>query len=213
MALEQCAGAPHLSRHDDCLVKVARLLAIVGDWQRLLNSALPEEESRELRGHGRTGRPLGDEAFLERLEALVGRILKPQKGGRPVVQRSCETSNVSTPRWWKSTRPLRGATHVAAHSAPQLAARCCSADPLAILTHLHTPCRVARRGRLRGPQKRLSKLCVRPPQVIGIGRLTGSIPPGRSLFPHARAELSAPVRFNRCGRPQAVWLGVCATAL
>ncbi len=73
----------HLSGHDDGLVKVAPLLAMVGDWAGLLNSALREEELKELRGHGRTGRPLGDEAFVGRLEALLGRVLKLQKGGRP----------------------------------------------------------------------------------------------------------------------------------
>ena len=56
---------------------------MAGDWKGLLNSALREEQLNELRGHGRTGRPLGDETFLERLEGLVGRVLKPQKGGRP----------------------------------------------------------------------------------------------------------------------------------
>jgi len=64
------------------------LLAMVGDWKALLDSALPEEELKELRGHGRTGRPLGDGAFLERLEGLVGRVLKPQKGGRPRKQKN-----------------------------------------------------------------------------------------------------------------------------
>jgi len=73
----------HLSGRDDCLVKVAPLLAMVSDWQRLLDSALPEDQLKEFRRHGRTGRPLGNDSFLERLEALVGRILRPQKGGRP----------------------------------------------------------------------------------------------------------------------------------
>ena len=73
----------HLAARDDGLVQVAPLLAMVGDWKALLDSALPEEELKELRGHARTGRPLGDDAFLERLENLVGRVLKPQKGGRP----------------------------------------------------------------------------------------------------------------------------------
>jgi putative transposase len=73
----------HLSGQDDGLVKVGPLLAMVNDWAALLNSAIPEEALKELRGHDRTGRPLGDEAFLERLEALVGRVLRPQKGGRP----------------------------------------------------------------------------------------------------------------------------------
>jgi putative transposase len=65
------------------LAKVAPLLAMVGDWNAFLNSAMREEELRELREHGRTGRPLGSATFLERLEAMVGRVLTPQKGGRP----------------------------------------------------------------------------------------------------------------------------------
>ena len=73
----------HLSGRDDRWVKVAPLLAMVGDWNAFLNSAIREEELRDLREHGRTGRPLGNATFLERLEAMVGRVLTPQKGGRP----------------------------------------------------------------------------------------------------------------------------------
>jgi putative transposase len=73
----------HLSGRDDRLVKVAPLLEIVGDWRGFLNSAIREEELRDLREHGRTGRPLGSVSFLDHLEAMVGRVLKPQKGGRP----------------------------------------------------------------------------------------------------------------------------------
>ncbi len=76
----------HLSGRDDCLAKVAPLLAMVDNWQGLLDSALPDEDLKKLRGHGRTGRPLGDEGFLERLEGLIGRVLKPKKGGRPRTQ-------------------------------------------------------------------------------------------------------------------------------
>lgn len=80
----------HLAGRDDSLVKVAPLLAMVGDWQGLLDNARREEELEldAFRSHGRTGRPLGDEAFLERLERLVDRVLKPQKGGRPRKQRN-----------------------------------------------------------------------------------------------------------------------------
>ncbi len=71
----------HLSARDDRLVRVAPLLAMIGDWNAFLKSAAPEEELRDLRQHVRTGRPLGDEAFLGRLEEIVGRVLKPQKPG------------------------------------------------------------------------------------------------------------------------------------
>ncbi len=73
----------HLSGRDDRLAKVAPLLAMVDDWRGFLNSAIREEELLDLREHGRTGRPLGNATFLEQLEAIVGRVLKPQKGGRP----------------------------------------------------------------------------------------------------------------------------------
>jgi len=63
------------------LVKVAPLLEMIGDWAAFLSSALPEEELRDIRHHTRTGRPLGDETFLGRLEGMVGWVLKPQKRG------------------------------------------------------------------------------------------------------------------------------------
>ena len=87
MALEQCQG--DLSGRDDRLVKVAPLLAMVGDWKAFLRTALGEEELGDLRAHGRTGRPLGSTAFVDRLERLAGRVLKgrnparsPRRGSR-----------------------------------------------------------------------------------------------------------------------------------
>ena len=75
------AARAHLAGKDDPLVKVAPLLAMIGDWHAFLESAMPEEELRDIRRHTRTGRPLGDEIFLDRLEGMVGRLLKPQKRG------------------------------------------------------------------------------------------------------------------------------------
>lgn len=71
----------HLKGRDDRLVKVKPLLAMVGDWKAFLRSAVAEEELRDLREHGRTGRPLGSSHFLDRLESRVGRVLKRQKPG------------------------------------------------------------------------------------------------------------------------------------
>ncbi|HUV66113.1 MAG TPA: hypothetical protein VMW24_19630, partial [Sedimentisphaerales bacterium] len=67
---------------DDRLVRTAPLLAIIDDWRAFLDSVIPEKQLDQLRGHGRTGRPLGDATFLERLEQLIGRILRPKKPGR-----------------------------------------------------------------------------------------------------------------------------------
>ena len=52
-----------------------------------------EEDLSDIRHHTRTGRPLGDETFLARLEGMVGRALKPQKRGQ--TKREGELSYVS----------------------------------------------------------------------------------------------------------------------
>jgi len=75
------SAKPHLSGRDDCLVKVAPLLGMVDNWKVFLKSAMREEELEALREHGRTGRPLGSPAFLDRLERRVGRVLRPLKPG------------------------------------------------------------------------------------------------------------------------------------
>ncbi len=58
------------------------MLAIIDDWRAFLDSALTEEHMCDLRNHTRTGRPLGNTPFIERLENLLGRVLRPQKRGR-----------------------------------------------------------------------------------------------------------------------------------
>jgi len=72
----------HLSASDDILVQAAPLLSLIDDWQAFLNSAVSEDQLDQLRDHGRTGRPLGNPTFLERLEKLIGRLLRPKKPGR-----------------------------------------------------------------------------------------------------------------------------------
>ena len=72
----------HLHGRDDSLVRVSPMLALVGNWRRLLCSVVSEEELREFRAHERTGRPLGDEDFVRRLERKLGRVLQRKKPGR-----------------------------------------------------------------------------------------------------------------------------------
>jgi putative transposase len=76
----------HLSAQDDPLTKVEPLLAMVGNWKDFLS--LPtEEEMIMFRKHDRTGRPLGQSAFVEALEEHLGRALCPQKPGpKPKTQ-------------------------------------------------------------------------------------------------------------------------------
>jgi putative transposase len=72
----------HLSGEDDGLVSVAPLRDAIGDWSVFLGGSPREEEMEALRRHERTGRPLGDPAFITTLERQLGRRLRRDKPGR-----------------------------------------------------------------------------------------------------------------------------------
>jgi len=68
----------HMNGQDDILTRVAPLLEMVGDWQEFLK--LPDgEEAQKIEQHKRTGRPLGEDGFVTRLENRLERVLRPQK--------------------------------------------------------------------------------------------------------------------------------------
>ena len=71
----------HLTGHDDDLVRAAPLLEMVGDWRAFLDDVPADADMAAIRGHERTGRPLGGDAFVAGLEARLGRVLKPRKRG------------------------------------------------------------------------------------------------------------------------------------
>jgi putative transposase len=52
-------------------------------WRRELTEALGEAELATLRGRTRTGRPLGSDGFLSKMEVLLGRRVRPLPVGRP----------------------------------------------------------------------------------------------------------------------------------
>jgi putative transposase len=76
----------HVDGRDDILVEVSPPQTMAGDWRRLLCSKVDEAEWRRLRHGERTGRPLGDDEFLLRLEQHLGRVLRRQKPGRKSKQ-------------------------------------------------------------------------------------------------------------------------------
>jgi putative transposase len=65
---------------DDKLAKVEPLLSMVGNWRNFLSLA-SEDEMATFRRHERSGRPLGDETFVDHIELLLARTLRPQKPG------------------------------------------------------------------------------------------------------------------------------------
>ncbi len=55
----------------------------IKDWSAYLQEEEKEEDLDIFRKHERTGRPLGDEDFITRIEEITGRILRKKKAGRP----------------------------------------------------------------------------------------------------------------------------------
>lgn len=74
------AGA-HLTGTDDRLAKGAPLLELVPDWADFLQLT-PPDDVELIQRHERTGRPLGNDDFIDRLETALARVLRPRKPGR-----------------------------------------------------------------------------------------------------------------------------------
>ena len=73
----------------DGITDTAPVLERVPDFAALLRSAEDEDLTKALRQSESTGRPLGDSAFLERVEALLGRNPRPAKRGpRPRAEQN-----------------------------------------------------------------------------------------------------------------------------
>jgi len=70
----------HLDGKDDGLVMVQPMLDRVENWAELLASG-DKGSFDDLRMHERTGRPLGQESFIERMSLLAGRALGKKKPG------------------------------------------------------------------------------------------------------------------------------------
>lgn len=67
----------------DPLIHKPVLPELVDDWIHFLDdNGDREAEDRFFKGT-RTGRPVGDENFVRKLELATGRILRPKKAGRP----------------------------------------------------------------------------------------------------------------------------------
>jgi len=76
------SAAAHIAGIGNALVNVKPLLEMVGNWRDFLLGGLSVEERDRMRRHERTGRPLGDDGFVDTLEQALGRILHRQRPGR-----------------------------------------------------------------------------------------------------------------------------------
>ena len=86
------SASAHLAGRDDVLAKVGamrgRVLEHWPDWRTYLLGSSAAELPGRMHLHEATGRPLGSRGFVERIEALLGRALLPQKRGpKPKTRR------------------------------------------------------------------------------------------------------------------------------
>ncbi|MFQ5535548.1 MAG: transposase [Sphingomonadales bacterium] len=73
----------HLDGQADSVTTIEPLLDRVPDWLAFLAGGINDATLETIRGHGRTGHPLGDDAFFKKLEKTIGRSVKPRRPGRP----------------------------------------------------------------------------------------------------------------------------------
>ncbi|MBU0610281.1 MAG: transposase [Armatimonadetes bacterium] len=78
------SAQPHCDLRDDPLLSDdLPLLSVVSDWRGWLSDPEDEQTLMRLRLNAHKGLPSGDDAFLRRIEGLVGRSLEPKPRGRP----------------------------------------------------------------------------------------------------------------------------------
>lgn len=75
-ARAQVSGSP------DRLANCALVAKRVSDWASYLSLEESSDETEIFRRHGRIGRPLGSDRFVNALERATGRPLRPRKVGR-----------------------------------------------------------------------------------------------------------------------------------
>ena len=80
--------AAHLSGEDDGLVSVAPVLDRYGKFADFLGEDAGDDTAwRRLRMSETSGRPLGEDAWLQEIEQKTGRTIRPQKRGPKGTQR------------------------------------------------------------------------------------------------------------------------------
>ena len=77
------SAASHVYGKEDTLLSRTSLLdEMIDDWKEFLRLTPTEQDIKMLQQHERTGRPLGSDGFLTRIEKSIGRLLKPKRPGR-----------------------------------------------------------------------------------------------------------------------------------
>jgi len=76
-------AAAYLSGKADPLVRISALNKMIDDWREFFKECVDSVLAEKMRRHEQTGRPLGSEKFVLKLEKILDRMLLPKKAGRP----------------------------------------------------------------------------------------------------------------------------------
>ena len=71
----------HFVGEDDGLVHVSPMLERIPDWGLYVQNESSADNTQTLRQHTRSGRPLGEDKFIDMAERISGRVLRPRKRG------------------------------------------------------------------------------------------------------------------------------------
>jgi putative transposase len=83
----------HVKRTPDPLLSERAMKMGIANWSRFLGQKDADEDIKKLTDREHTGRPLGNEDFVKRLEQMTGRILLPLKRGRKKSEKSIVSPN------------------------------------------------------------------------------------------------------------------------
>ena len=81
------SASAHLNNKDDALVTVAPMLHLVSNWNDYLEIADSAASLNKIRQHSRSGRPAGNNRFIDQLELLSGRELHRKKPGPKAIDK------------------------------------------------------------------------------------------------------------------------------
>ena len=71
----------HVLREKDELLSDFYLMSEIPDWAFYLKEETDESDRKLFKSHARTGKPLGNDKFIDRLEKMTGRSIKKKKPG------------------------------------------------------------------------------------------------------------------------------------
>ena len=82
------SAAAYLCGKDDPLVSVSGLYEMIDNWPEFFEQGVDSEAAEKMRKHEKTGRPLGSENFVVKMEKILDRMLRPKKPGRKPKKRT-----------------------------------------------------------------------------------------------------------------------------